>query len=189
MDFIDVKRTSSHGQQPNWITGKPERILVHKWRAAEQAILVGAGTVRADAPRLDVREWTGANPLKLILSSSGDITHETSLHNTDSKVIVFTHNGNKLVDGAETVTLQRDQASSVQIADYLYSIGIQSLFIEGGADVLNHFIDTDIWDEARVFTGQEYFKDGVRAPVARGQLYSTTAFSLSSLEIYLKNGR
>ena len=56
---------------PNWITGKPERTLVHKWRASEQAILVGAGTVRADDPKLNVRDWKGNNPVKIILSSSG----------------------------------------------------------------------------------------------------------------------
>jgi diaminohydroxyphosphoribosylaminopyrimidine deaminase/5-amino-6-(5-phosphoribosylamino)uracil reductase len=187
--FIDINRTADHIQTPNWITGKPERILVHKWRAAEQAILVGAGTVRADAPRLDVREWSGANPLKLILSSSANISDESTLYNTNSKVVVFTHNHKALVSGAEIVILQRDRSSSVQIADYLYSVGIQSLFIEGGADVLNHFIKTDLWDEQRVFTGQEFFKDGVRAPDAGGHLFSKTSFSLSTLEIYLKNGR
>jgi MFS-type transporter involved in bile tolerance (Atg22 family) len=46
-----------------------------------------------------------------------------------------------------------------------------------------------MWDEARVFTGQEFFMDGVRAPVAAGKLFSKTAFTLSKLEIYLKNGR
>jgi diaminohydroxyphosphoribosylaminopyrimidine deaminase/5-amino-6-(5-phosphoribosylamino)uracil reductase len=187
--FIDIRRTADHVQRPNWITGKPERILVHKWRAAEQAILVGAGTVRADAPRLDVREWSGANPLKLILSSSGNINNESTIYNTDSKVVIFTHAQDAVIPGAETVALEWDRPSSVQIADYLYSVGIQSLFIEGGADVLNHFIKTDLWDESRVFTGQEFFNDGVKAPDAGGHLFSKTAFCLSTLEIYLKNGR
>ena len=60
-----------HITGPNWISGKPERVLVHKWRASEQAILIGAGTLRADKPKLNVREWKGPDPLKLILSSSG----------------------------------------------------------------------------------------------------------------------
>jgi diaminohydroxyphosphoribosylaminopyrimidine deaminase/5-amino-6-(5-phosphoribosylamino)uracil reductase len=94
-----------------------------------------------------------------------------------------------VIPGAEAVILNRDQPSSVQIADYLYSTGIQSLFIEGGADVLNHFIKTDMWDEARIFTGQEYFNDGVMAPGASGHLFSRTIFSNSTLEIYLKNGQ
>lgn len=185
--FIDIKRSPGHVQRPNWITGKPERILVHKWRAAEQSILVGAGTVRADAPRLDVREWSGSNPIKLILSSSGDITNATTVYNTESKVIIFTHKPDTVIHGAEAVILNRDQPSSVQISDYLHSAGIQSLFIEGGADVLNHFIKTDMWDEARIFTGPEYFNDGVMAPHLNGRLFSRTLFSHSTLEIYLKD--
>jgi hypothetical protein len=46
-----------------------------------------------------------------------------------------------------------------------------------------------LWDESRVFTGQEFFNDGVKAPDAGGHLFSKTAFCLSTLEIYLKNGR
>lgn len=181
--FLDIKREPDNEPHPNWITGKPERILVHKWRAAEQAILVGAGTVRSDAPKLDVREWTGANPLKLILSSSGKI-------NTDGKVIIFTHNRDTVIRDAEIVILERDVPSSVQIAEYLYSKGIQSLFIEGGAAVLNHFIKTGLWDEARVFTGPDiYFNDGVKAPHIDGHLFSKASFSKSTLEIYLASVR
>jgi diaminohydroxyphosphoribosylaminopyrimidine deaminase/5-amino-6-(5-phosphoribosylamino)uracil reductase len=188
--YLDMKREPGLNPRPNWITGKPERILVHKWRAAEQAILVGAGTVRADAPRLDVREWSGANPLKLILSSSGNVRNETTIHNTDSKVIVLTHNSGAVIPDAEVVTLNKEKLSSVQIADFLYSRGIQSLFIEGGADILNHFIETGIWDEARIFTGEDFFfNDGVKAPAISGHLFSKTTFSKSTLEIYLANVR
>ena len=58
-------------QNQHWISGKPERVLVHKWRSSEQAILVGAGTIRADNPKLNVREWKGINPIRIILSGSG----------------------------------------------------------------------------------------------------------------------
>ncbi len=111
------------------------------------------------------------------------------MHNTDSRVIVFTHNHDSVIPGAEIIVLRRDETSSVQIIDFLYSAGIQSLFIEGGADVLNHFIKTGLWDEARIFTGQAFFNDGVKAPAAEGHLFSKQAFSLSTLEIYLKNGK
>jgi len=71
--FLDIIRSGDHKTEPTWITGKPERVLVHKWRASEQAILVGAGTVRADDPKLNVREWTGPDPQKVILSASGSL--------------------------------------------------------------------------------------------------------------------
>jgi diaminohydroxyphosphoribosylaminopyrimidine deaminase / 5-amino-6-(5-phosphoribosylamino)uracil reductase len=183
--YLDILRTDDHKAEPTWITGKPERILVHKWRASEQAILVGAGTVRADNPRLNVREWKGTDPLKLILSSSGAIDKGSYLYNTDSKAVVFSHNPCADIQEGVNVILEKNVPSSVQIVRYLYDSGIQSLFIEGGAEVLNHFIVTGLWDEAKIFTGGVYFNTGVKAPLIKGKLSSTTSFSGSYLEIYL----
>ena len=185
--YLDIKRTENHKKGPTWISGKPERVLVHKWRAAEQAILVGAATIRADDPRLNVREWKGANPIKLILSSSGSFSSRLTDNTSDSKIIVFTHNPEARVPGATMVVLQENRTSSLQICEYLHSLDIQSLFIEGGAEVLNHFISTGLWDEARIFTGRDLFIEGVKSPLISGVLFSKTVFSGSSLEIYLKN--
>ena len=186
--YLDIIRSGDHKREPTWITGKPEKVLVHKWRASEQAILIGAGTVRADDPRLNVREWKGSDPLKLILSSSGSLNIGSSVNNTNKKTVVFTHNSTAGIPDVVKVMLKERLHSSAQICEYLYSSGIQSLFIEGGAEVLNHFISTGLWDEARVFTGEEHFREGVKAPVISGVLFSKTIFSGSILEIYLKNG-
>jgi len=186
--YLDIIRSDDHKPEPTWITGKPERVLVHKWRASEQAILVGAGTLRADEPRLNVREWKGNDPLKLILSSSGFVRKASSFNDTDSRVVVFTHNSDAEIRNGMKVILEESEPSSVQISRYLYSCGIQSLFIEGGAEVFNHFISTGLWDEARIFSGEDYFRNGVKAPLINGILSSKTFFSGSSLEIYLKNG-
>lgn len=186
--YLDIRRNPENSTGPTWISGKPERVLVHKWRAAEQAILVGAGTVRADDPHLNVREWKGADPLRLILSSSGSFSSGLTESKTGSNVVVFTHNNEAQIPGSSKVVLSEDLSSSLQICEFLYSSGIQSLFIEGGADVLNHFISTGLWDEARIFTGKVFFNDGVSAPAIKGNLLLRKVFSGSSLEIYLKNG-
>ncbi|HEX7494835.1 MAG TPA: dihydrofolate reductase family protein, partial [Bacteroidales bacterium] len=185
--YLDILRSEDHKAEPTWITGKPERVLVHKWRASEQAILVGAGTIRADDPSLNVREWKGNNPLKLILSGSGSINKGSVFDDTDGKVVLFTHNNDADIPDVAMVKLRENEPSSFQIAEYLYSSGIQSLLIEGGAEVLNHFITTGLWDEARIFTGKVFFKQGVRAPLIKGIQSSKTYFSGSCLEIYLKN--
>ena len=184
--YLDVLRSEDHKIEPTWITGKPERALVHKWRACEQAILAGAGTVRSDAPMLNVREWKGPDPLRLILSSSGSIDPGSFGNEKKDKIVVFTHNKNAEIANSVIVKLNNDVPSSLQVAEYLYKAGIQSLLIEGGAKVLNHFIATGLWDEARIFTGDKYFKAGVIAPVMKGILLSRTVFSGSILEIYLK---
>jgi diaminohydroxyphosphoribosylaminopyrimidine deaminase/5-amino-6-(5-phosphoribosylamino)uracil reductase len=185
--YLDILRSADHKTEPNWITGKPERVLVHKWRASEQAILVGAGTVRADDPKLNVREWKGPNPLRIILSSSGSLSKESIVNETDRKVIVFTHNNNSDVSNAVKVILNDDTPSALQITEYLFRTGIQSLLIEGGAKVLDHFISNGMWDEARVFTGENYFNGGVKAPLIHGTLLSRTIFRGSSLAIFLRD--
>ncbi len=186
--YIDILRAEDHKTRPNWISGKPERVLVHKWRAAEQAILVGAGTVRADNPSLNVREWKGPDPLKIILSSSGILEKGSALMEIQGTAVLFTHNPDADIPDILKVILHDDIPASMQIAEYLYKQGIQSLFIEGGAKVLNHFISTGLWDEARIFEGDLYFKGGVKAPVVKGKLLSQTIFSGSLLKIYLNDG-
>ena len=184
--YIDTSREKDPGQKPAWITGKPERVLVHRWRAAEQAILAGAGTIRADNPRLNVRYWTGNNPLRIILSSSGSISKDSALFKTNGINIVFTHNEEADLPDAEKVKLNGNSNPAFQIVEHLYNTGIQSLIIEGGASVIELFISTGLWDEARIFTGMDNFKCGVKAPVITGKKYSSTAFSLSCLEM-IKN--
>ena len=185
--YLDIKRTDFHAVRPTWISGNPERVLVHKWRASEQAILVGGGTVRADNPGLNVREWTGNDPVKVILSSTANFGN-AALFKPGGTVILFTRNMQTDVD-ATLVKLAEDKPAAVQIADYLYKTGIQSLFVEGGATVLNHFIANNMWDEARIFSGNSDFKDGVRSPDLNGMKVSKAAFRGSSLEIYTNDNR
>jgi diaminohydroxyphosphoribosylaminopyrimidine deaminase/5-amino-6-(5-phosphoribosylamino)uracil reductase len=70
---------------------------------------------------------------------------------------------------------------------YLYRKGIQSLFIEGGAKVLRHFIENGMWDEARIFTGLTNFENGVRAPEIEGRKISERDFQSCSLEVLVND--
>ncbi len=72
------------------------------------------------------------------------------------------------------------------MVQYLYNNGIQSLLIEGGAQILNHFITTGLWDEARVFTGDKLFHEGLRAPEITGEYLESAAFSSSRLVTYYR---
>lgn len=180
--FLDVDRDSFTSRRPTWITGNAERVLVHRWRSAEQSILAGAGTVRADDPMLNLRFWPGEDPLRLILSSSGSLDNNSAVFRSDGRTVVFTHN--KYVSfSCDKVILDRERSSAVQIAEYLYNSGIQSLFIEGGAVVLNHFIAEGLWDEARVFSGKITFGSGIKAPSVTGIIKSRTDYSGSNLQI------
>jgi diaminohydroxyphosphoribosylaminopyrimidine deaminase/5-amino-6-(5-phosphoribosylamino)uracil reductase len=183
--YLDVNRSENHETNPTWISGKPERSLVHKWRAAEQAILVGAGTIRADNPKLNVREWKGNDPVKIILSRSGVLGSNIAVNETIGTVVVFTSNTGSKTGKEIQVKLEEGVSASNQVVDYLYRKGIQSLFIEGGAEVLNHFLSEGLWDEARIFTGTTYFKNGLKAPFVEGINIYSTNFEGSLLEVFL----
>lgn len=183
--YIDINRAEGSISEPTWISGKPERVLVHRWRASEEAILAGAATIRADNPRLNIREWKGRDPVKIIISRSGSIDHDSAINKTDGTLIVFTENIDAVLAKGEKVKLDDNVSVSSQVAAYLYNRGVQSLLIEGGAQILNHFISEGFWDEARIFTGDILFKGGVKSPDINGKVISNVRFSGSLLKVYV----
>jgi diaminohydroxyphosphoribosylaminopyrimidine deaminase / 5-amino-6-(5-phosphoribosylamino)uracil reductase len=180
--FIDIERTDSSLPGPNWITGNSEKVLVHKWRASEQSILVGAATIRNDNAKLNVREWSGNEPLKFILSKSGNLSGDFQVFKKIGRIIVFTNNEDSDIQGAERVILKGNSHAAEEVVEYLYEAEIESLFIEGGAKTLEHFIDCGLWDEARIFFGKALFKAGIRAPQIKGELISEEKYSGSLLK-------
>jgi diaminohydroxyphosphoribosylaminopyrimidine deaminase/5-amino-6-(5-phosphoribosylamino)uracil reductase len=181
--FIDADRPSGSNREAWWITGMPERVLVHKWRSEEDTILVGGETVRNDNPGLDVRHWHGKNPVKVIVSGSGRIDGFRPKNETNGMLIAFTYNIGLSIPGAEKVILNKDLSTASQVVNNLHQRGFQSLFVEGGAKVLSHFIGTGLWDEARVFTGKREFCSGVPAPSVAGRKILESGFDESNLEI------
>jgi len=63
-------RTAAPDGTSRWITGQAARTDTHRLRAESQAILVGAGTVRADDPALTVRDVEGSNPRRVVLGTA-----------------------------------------------------------------------------------------------------------------------
>ena len=184
----DKERRMTEG--PLWITGNSERILVHKWRVTEQAILVGGETVRADNPKLNVREWTGNSPIRLILSGSGNLPSNLAMNDLIGPQVIFTFFPDKVnMPRSVVVKLNKNEPSAIQILDYLHKWGIQSLLIEGGSAVLNHFMSLGLWDEARVFQGYQVLGSGVKAPGVMGRLISQQVFSNSRLDIFIREER
>lgn len=139
-------------RKPIWITNEFSRQLVHKWRAEEQAILVGTQTVVDDNPTLDVRDWTGENPTRIVLDQNNRISKESHIFGNQSKTLVYSEPGNF----SDNVALA--------LAGRLYQDGIQSVIIEGGTRTLETFLLENLWDEARVFKGPDKFQNGIQAP-------------------------
>jgi diaminohydroxyphosphoribosylaminopyrimidine deaminase/5-amino-6-(5-phosphoribosylamino)uracil reductase len=145
--------------RPFWISSKKSRQLVHKWRSEEHAILVGYNTVVHDNPNLNVRNWKGKNPIRIVV----DI--ENKLNN---KFKVFS-------DQAKTITITKDNIDSSihiasEISSFLFKKNIQSVIVEGGKKTLDEFIKTNLWDEARIFTNNKNLKIGIEAPKLNGKI-------------------
>ncbi|MGQ9619549.1 MAG: bifunctional diaminohydroxyphosphoribosylaminopyrimidine deaminase/5-amino-6-(5-phosphoribosylamino)uracil reductase RibD [Bacteroidales bacterium] len=183
--FIDTERTEGSSPEPYWITGLAERVLVHRWRASEEAILVGGETIRKDKPKLNVRYWKGQDPVRVILSRSGNLGNYLSNNEIKSKVITFTCNRYADTGNSKMVLLDEKEIAAERICETLYNENIQSLLVEGGARVLEHFISNGLWDEARIFKGFINFRKGVRAPVTEGEEISVMSFETSLLRIII----
>ena len=162
-------------KEPVWISNEYSRQLVHKWRSEEQAILVGTKTVLDDNPKLDVRDWTGENPIRIVLDKSDRINQSYYLKDGQIKTIIITEQEN--LTFSENCIYENaifDVKLTKTIADISYKYGIQSILIEGGKQTLQSFIDDNLWDEARVFIGNSHLKSGIKAPSLNGNFQVKT---------------
>lgn len=151
--------------KPVWITNQYSRQLVHKWRSEEQSILVGTQTAIDDNPKLDVRDWTGKNPIRLVIDANKRIPDNNQLFDNQTKTIVICKKSDSINSENcifETIDFQSNIPE--QIAKVLYKHNIQSVIIEGGSRTLQTFIDAQLWDEARIFKGNSLMRDGIKAP-------------------------
>lgn len=140
-------------------------MLVHRWRSEEQAILVGTRTALLDNPSLNVREWPGRSPLRIVIDRNLTLPKNLHLFDNSGKTIIFNALEDLQVRENRYVRLDFNRDILQQILDILYREEIQSLLVEGGRHVLQSFIDMNYWDEARVFTGIKKFGDGIPSPV------------------------
>jgi len=161
---------SKDEQAPVWISNVFSRQLVHKWRSEEQAILVGTNTVVDDNPKLDVRDWYGKNPLRIVLDKSEKITKNYHVKDNLIRTIVVTELEKNLIASTNCIYENAifDLTLTKSIIHILYKYGIQSILIEGGRKTIQTFIDDNLWDEARVFISTIRLQDGVNAPISSG---------------------
>ncbi len=179
--FIDSKRDDRIDAKPTWITDEIDRLLVHKWRGEEQAILVGSGTVLKDNPMLTTRDYPGNHPVRIILDRQGRIPSNSNIFSPDAFTRIYTNN--PLKKGSNYVNCPDENIIPFMLKD-LFEQQIQSIIIEGGAQILDTFIKEGLWDEARVFTGKTLFGAGVNAPRISGNLIYQLPLHSSLLHIY-----
>ena len=162
--------------EPYWISNTKSRQLVHKWRSEEQAILVGAKTIREDDPRLTTRDWEGKNCDIYILSKKG-FQKDYKIFKQDSKVTIL---------DSQEIDYNKDIVK--QICDKLYGNKILSIIVEGGTKTLSNFIDSGVWDEIRIFKTKEKLGDGIKGPKIKHKASKKFDVGDNKLEFYLNKG-
>ena len=146
-----------------WISNDISRKLVHKWRSEEDAILVGKNTALYDNPTLNVRDWEGQNPARVVLDHNVQLDRKLTLFDQQIPTICYNSKINKESENLSFVKLEGEKFIHDLLID-LHQRNIQSIMIEGGATTLNTFIKDGLWDEARVFQSTTCFGDGIQAP-------------------------
>lgn len=162
--FIDKIR--SDGKTPPQLFSTPEMLVrVHKMRTESAAILVGKHTALLDNPSLTVRHWTGNSPIRLVIDKDGDLPDELKLFDGSVPTWVFT--AQQKVPRVNVEYIQLDFKSSIvyQILHTLYERNQNSLMVEGGAAVVQQFLDAGLWDEAFVEKSPVKVIEGVKAPL------------------------
>ncbi len=173
-------------REPVWITNEQSRQLVHKWRAEEQAILVGRTTVIKDNPSLTTRDWPGQHPIRIVIDRSGQVPENSTVLNNKTPTIIITseENKNNNTDLTTYETVHTKNNTVEEICSILHQHNIQSVIIEGGQHTINSFISKNLWDEARIFMGNITFDAGIKAPTIQAKLIAEKQIMNDTLKIY-----
>lgn len=128
--------------------------LVHQWRSEEQAILVGTETARIDNPQLNNRYYGSRQPLRLVIDRHLRLPADLHLFDASQPTWVFTLAQNALPPNKNNLRYVPIDAHNPadflpQLLAYLHSQKIQSVLVEGGAQLLNAFVEADLYDEIR----------------------------------------
>ncbi len=166
-----------------WISNEHSRQLVHKWRTEEDSVLVGSKTAAHDNPLLNVRDWTGRNPIRIVIDRFLKLSERLHLFDRSQKTICYNLMKQEEHPNLSLIRLDEEDFLNALVHD-LYKQKIQSIIIEGGAHTLSRFIELNLWDEARTFVSPKTFKQGIVAPALHGNLKSEQFIVNDILKIF-----
>lgn len=189
-----------------WMTGEAARVLVHRWRAEEDAVLVGTETARLDDPSLTVRAWEGRNPLRVVFDRELRLPPKLHLFSDGAaRTVLFTAPA-RCAEAARRFAMQTTVAVEgfETLGEVLRVLAgepyrVQSLIVEGGRRVLESFLREGLWDEARIFTsalsvrelypsGSVPWAGGVPAPLLPPEARPVDELPAVGLRVYERAG-
>lgn len=172
--------------EQKWISNGFSKQLVHKWRTEEQSIMVGTNTVKIDNPQLNVRLWEGNQPTRILIDRQLNLSKNLHVFDQSQPTIVFTEQTMESSWNLEYVNVSFDDNFLHEILSKLYERNIESIIVEGGKRLLESFISTNLWDEARIITSKEIWVEGLKAPEINGILQKDMQIDSDRIKFYTK---
>ena len=163
--YIDAVRKGDGALR---ISTSVSQVAVHRLRSMHDAILVGTRTALLDNPSLNLRHWAGRSPLRLVIDKDGVLPVALKLFDGTLPTVVYTASPivGKFGKNVEQVAIDFSKDILSQILSHLHGLKVNSLLVEGGACLLQSFIDASLWDYARVEVNPALFVGGgVVSPV------------------------
>jgi diaminohydroxyphosphoribosylaminopyrimidine deaminase/5-amino-6-(5-phosphoribosylamino)uracil reductase len=151
MGFGDAKTRSALYSNPL------SAMRVHHLRSLHDAIMVGTNTAISDNPKLDLRFWYGRTPRAVVPDFRGRIPSNLNI-----------------LSRAGTLILRESESLTDTVQRLYQEEGITSLLVEGGAGLLQSFIDANLWDEAHIETNPTELPGDLSAPTIHGEEIHTT---------------
>jgi diaminohydroxyphosphoribosylaminopyrimidine deaminase / 5-amino-6-(5-phosphoribosylamino)uracil reductase len=152
-------------RKDNTIGDQEQQEQVHRMRSEEMGVLVGKNTVLCDNPQLSTRLVKGKNPWRIFIDRQLEVPKHYNIFDEQANTIIF--NSIKSEQKAHLTWFKIDFEGEVlqQISEKLYQMQIQSVIVEGGAMLLNSFIEQKLYDEVKIFVNKNLcFGSGVPAP-------------------------
>ncbi|MDA0361879.1 MAG: bifunctional diaminohydroxyphosphoribosylaminopyrimidine deaminase/5-amino-6-(5-phosphoribosylamino)uracil reductase RibD [Proteobacteria bacterium] len=191
-------KIATHSRESKWITGPTARRRVHCMRSQYDAILVGGGTARNDSPLLTVREiGVKKNPVRIIVSSTLNIPHESSLSKSINQGPIWLVHGSD-VDQKDSSFWILKKAKLLEVGlssnkfldlgvmlKQLADLGITRIFCEGGSQLAGSLLEENLVDRVVGFLGGRIIgSDGVSSigKLNFNSLESMPKLKLTSLE-------
>lgn len=162
--------------------------LVHQWRREEASILVGTNTALLDDPQLTNRYWPGKQSVRLVLDKQLRLPNTLKLFNDEARTVVFNSIKNSEEGNVQYYQLPADADTVPALLNALYQLNINSVLVEGGAQLLQSFIAAGLWDEARIITNEQLtVGNGLAAPKLMSAVQTAEQIIGTDRIVYYKN--
>lgn len=153
--------------QPYPISDKTNELFVHQIRAKHHAIMIGANTARIDNPKLSVRKVVGKSPIRIVWDKHLQLPRHLHLFADGKETIVLNTLKNETIGKVRyynpTNPLAWENIHTMTMSLW-EELGICSILVEGGSNLLQQFIDAKLHHEVYRFVGNMHFGNGIEAP-------------------------